>query len=74
MQTTLEQAPTTFGIAPTTLGIDLDVAASIRALSWTHDDLAQNDADSSGKWLRSAVKDMAKTTIDDWNEWKKARR
>jgi hypothetical protein len=29
---------------------------------------------SSGKWLRSAVKDMAKTTIDGWNEWKKARR
>jgi hypothetical protein len=25
MQTTLEQAPTTFGMAPTTLGIDLDV-------------------------------------------------
>ncbi len=27
----------------------------------------------SGKWLRSAVKDMLKATIDDWKEWKKAR-
>jgi hypothetical protein len=25
----------------------------------------------SGKWLRSAVKDMAKTTVRDWKEWKK---
>jgi uncharacterized protein (DUF2252 family) len=24
----------------------------------------------SEKWLRSAVKDMAKATIDDWREWK----
>jgi Uncharacterized protein conserved in bacteria (DUF2252) len=29
---------------------------------------------SSGKWLRTAVRDMAKTTIDDWKAWKKARR
>jgi hypothetical protein len=28
----------------------------------------------SGKWLRAAVKDMARTTISDWNEWKKAHR
>ena len=27
----------------------------------------------SGKWLRSAVKDMLKTTIDDWKEWKKVK-
>jgi hypothetical protein len=26
----------------------------------------------SGKWLRSAVKVMARTTISDWKEWKKA--
>jgi hypothetical protein len=28
----------------------------------------------SGKWLRIAAKDMATTTITDWNEWKKANR
>ena len=28
----------------------------------------------SGKWLRAAVKDMARTTIGHWNEWKKAQR
>ena len=26
----------------------------------------------SGKWLRTAVKNMAAATIDDWNEWKKS--
>ena len=25
-----------------------------------------------GKWLRSAAKDMAKTTLSEWKEWKKA--
>lgn len=29
---------------------------------------------SSSKSLRTAVRDMAKTTIDDWKAWKKARR
>ena len=28
----------------------------------------------SGKWLRTAVKDMAAATISDWKEWKKAQR
>ena len=27
----------------------------------------------SGKWLRTAVKDMAAATIADWQEWKKSR-
>jgi uncharacterized protein (DUF2252 family) len=27
-----------------------------------------------GKWLRTAVKDMARATINDWNEWKKTYR
>jgi uncharacterized protein (DUF2252 family) len=27
----------------------------------------------SGKWLRTAVKDMASVTIGDWKEWKKSR-
>jgi hypothetical protein len=27
----------------------------------------------SGKWLRTAVKDMAAATISDWKEWKKSR-
>jgi hypothetical protein len=26
----------------------------------------------SGKWLRTAVKDMAATTIRDWKEWRKS--
>jgi hypothetical protein len=26
----------------------------------------------SGKWLRTAVKDMAAATIGDWKEWKKS--
>ena len=26
----------------------------------------------SGKWLRTAVKDMAAATIGDWREWKKS--
>jgi hypothetical protein len=25
-----------------------------------------------GKWLRGAAKDMARATVDDWKEWKKA--
>jgi uncharacterized protein (DUF2252 family) len=28
----------------------------------------------SGKWMRTAVKDMAAATIDEWKEWKKSRR
>ena len=28
----------------------------------------------SGKWLRTAVKDMAAATIGDWKEWKKSQR
>ena len=28
----------------------------------------------SGKWLRTAVRDMAATTIEDWKKWKKSRR
>jgi hypothetical protein len=28
----------------------------------------------SGKWLRTAVEDMAAATIEDWKEWKKSRR
>jgi hypothetical protein len=27
----------------------------------------------SGKWLRTAVKDMRAATIGDWKEWKKSR-
>jgi hypothetical protein len=27
----------------------------------------------SGKWLRTAVKDMASVTLGDWKEWKKSR-
>ena len=27
----------------------------------------------SGKWLRTAVKDMAAATVGDWKEWKKSR-
>ena len=26
----------------------------------------------SGKWLRTAVKDMAAGTLGDWKEWKKS--
>jgi hypothetical protein len=26
----------------------------------------------SGKWLRTAVRDMASATIGDWKEWKKS--
>jgi hypothetical protein len=26
----------------------------------------------SGKWLRTAVKDMAAAAIGDWKEWRKA--
>jgi hypothetical protein len=26
----------------------------------------------SGKWLRTAVKDMAAATIGDWKEWRKS--
>lgn len=26
----------------------------------------------SGKWLRTAVKDMAAATISDWKEWKRS--
>ena len=27
----------------------------------------------SGKWLRTAIKDMTEATIDDWKEWKKSK-
>jgi hypothetical protein len=33
------------------------------------------DLDSrSGKWLRSAAKDMASATVKDWKDWKRAYR
>jgi hypothetical protein len=28
----------------------------------------------SGKWLRTAVRDMAAATISDWKAWKKSQR
>jgi hypothetical protein len=42
--------------------VHLDTAARIAA------DLNRR----SGKWQRTAVKDMAAATIGDWKEWKKS--
>jgi hypothetical protein len=41
-----------------------------RAISRIKDDLKKRP----GNWLRSAVKDMAKQTIEDWKEWKASRK
>jgi len=41
-----------------------------RAVNWIKNDLKKRPA----KWLRSAVRDMAKQTIDDWKDWKRSRK